>query len=325
MDPDREFDEPLHAFTEKEIEDFSLDMPEFGENHFIIVQLSAEYVPGKNSDNVVFHSYSPFSHWEQDLYLRVIREKADTDTDLQAVLDQLREEALEKHHRLTGLEMVDEDLITNGINKQLDENKCKLPAEIYEEVWMIEYHKLNSVFQRSKGIKDRSIIFNYGICIENSLKAIASEIDPLPITFKSQSGKLGWEWYEVQTASQENSANWLHLPDELIKKITRQLRNLPDTYEKMSVMGGRDTLVKLMLFIVSQSDQKQSRGIKNLADAISNQTGFLYELDKAFDWRNKGVHRKHEVNALSEDKYEEGLEEVEKSMYGYLQLIYKTV
>jgi hypothetical protein len=279
-DLDQEFDQPLQAFTDQQIEDFSLDLPEYGEDHFIVVQLCAEYVPGINSENVVFHSYSPFSHWEQNQYLNVILDRANTSTELRNALDQLKDAATEKHRNLFGSAIDEGDLITNGINKKLDESQCKLPEDFYEEVYLIEHRMLSSIIAKNKGIKDRAVVESYGVCIENSLRAIAAVIDPLPIAFKPKSGKLKITWYDERANMQANPHNWLssNLPSELRRKINQQLENLPDTYGRMRTMGGRDILVKLMLFVVSRSDLKSSREIENLIAAIEHQPDFLHHM-----------------------------------------------
>jgi len=309
---DRDLDLPLpQGLDASEIGDVELMPLALVQAHHLLIEVVGSMSPGET--HATLHSYSPFSPWEQDMYLQQLHKLGIPAVD--HALSALNEHVREDVYDVLAVEPADHeaarlDVLMAQIAQELG-SVIRLPNEIVDRLMGYQWQHSLAIegYQRGTPFLRETVISNWGSLLELSLKLTASEIDDWPVPnewqIKGRSNQEAWHWYLNLVSGARRSARWTNLPKILssnLRKIGE--RRFPSLFGGLSVSSSRDCLVKLILAILSVP------GTTSLPDHLNNLAGALdrgvFPFDD-FDWvvdrRNDAAHGAREINELSDEDF----------------------
>jgi hypothetical protein len=328
---DRDLDLPLpQGMDVGEIGDVELMPLELVQAHHLVIEVVGSMSPGET--HATLHSYSPFSPWEQDMYLQQLHKLGipAVDRALSALEEHVREDVYDVlAMEPADLEATRLDVLMTQIGQELG-SAVRLPDEVVDR--LIGYQWQHSLaiesYQRGTPFLRETVIGNWGSLLELSLKLVASEIDdwtvPNEWQIRGRSNQEAWHWYLDLVSRAKRSARWTDLPKILssnLRKIGE--RRFPALFGGLSVSSSRDCLVKLMLAILAVP------GTTNLPDHLNSLAGAL---DKGtfpfgdFDWvvdrRNDAAHGAREINELSDEDFLQWMNKTRAIVLDLLRILF---
>lgn len=312
------------------IEDIELLPLEYCEEHFLLVEVLVETLAGRR--RVDLRSFSPFSFWEQDSYLRILRGLDDDAVKLR--LGQLQSNAQADLLGLTQANPTASDswsAVEQGVRRALGD-RARLPNELIESLFACEFNHqllLDSDVDSPARFGRVPLMAGWASLVESSLKVIALEVQPwkVPLNWRNATKKIdknkATKWYEDQIQSAGRSKSWIQLPAVLKNNLGNKVQNLPETFGDISSSSSRDQLARLILAILSVSPLDLSPRLNNVSNLLdAGSAPLLQQMDDFFNWRNDVAHGGDKINLLSDQEFFDLAIKTHKNIYEFLKIVF---
>lgn len=331
---ERELDEPETLRLERrEVEDLELLPEAYYEEHHLLVEVIAELLPG--AAKVSYRSISPFSPWEQNLYLETLKRL--DNAPLAAKLDALRDGLQDRSRVVTPRPQLpgDEDG-WSAVRPLIQEQApgLRLPDKLVDKLYECEYYYQLSqqAHEEAVPLRRETAVNMWGVLLEASLKEIVEQIAqwPIPPAWKTRKLSRGQalDWYREQLALLDKPNPWFDLPDKLESNLGGIVVTVAAS--KMSTVGffgqvrgssSRDELAKLMLASLCPGGETPP-ALAALVRSIDEGRFPFAELDRVVDRRNDAGHGGKEINEARPETFVEWLEEMRAAMYAFLRCVF---
>lgn len=307
------------------------------EEHYLLIEVVGGLLPGRNK--VELRSYSPFSQWEQNRYVEILRQLDEQIIKTNLVELEERVRQLTETGIWSDLELEQADIFTflqNEIEAELG-NQVKLPNHVIDNLLACEYlHKIARQGGRSGSIFRRdTAISEWATMLESTLELISTEINSfqVPASWPSKSFSSeaqAWTWYEQTVIGMGRSQHWLKLPQILKGNLETMLRrrNFRNKSGEMIRFGeiytssSRDKLIKILLASLTTSLENLPPQVNKLALSVECEQLPLQAIDDLVGWRNLAAHGSREINQWSDQEYAERLEQARTTIYTLLRQVF---